>query len=82
MHIIELSGFILSKRMKGLVLRKLCCCVGGEVKHENLLSNRLIRINFHRRLVTKLMFGTLAPRQSDKPRTNAKNVIFVEAMKG
>lgn len=30
--------------MKGFIIRKWWCSVNGEVKHKNLVSNRLIRL--------------------------------------
>ena len=32
--------------MQGLALKKVCCHVGGKVDHENLISNKLIRVTW------------------------------------
>ena len=34
--------------MKGLNLKKLWCCVGGQLEHENLVSNNLTRFTVRR----------------------------------
>ena len=43
-------------------LKKLWCCASGEVKHEDLVSNELLRV---KKLIINLAFGALTLRKSD-----------------
>ena len=52
-------------QLSGLFLKKLWCCIGGEVKHDNLvLSAELIQIS-HRKEIQKMTFRGLWLRQSE-----------------
>ena len=66
-HIKDITGVFLRKRLKSLFLKKQWRRVVGEVKRENLVSHKLISgSNFHREEITKLTFPTSVSPSSER----------------
>ena len=62
---LNLSLVCIQKWMKNLFSLKLWCSIVAKLKHENLVSNKLLRVKYHHKKTTKLTFQTTALHQCE-----------------